>query len=335
MRAIRAVVVVAASLIGWLACSSNNDGCKLGDVRGCTCDDKGTTERGTQACGAGHVWAACKCAAIQPNQPAGSPTTTPVDDGGTDGAPPAQNPAKPRGPSGLVAIAAGAFTMGCSGSLDVGCQDDSKPTHDVTLTAFSIDMTEVTQTEYDACVKTGACKAPGTSATCAWDPATRADFPVTCISWADANAYCASVGKRLPTEAEWERAARGGGTPATGEHTLYPWGDGPLSLDCAHSNFYGVRGCTLPATDVVGTRPDGASPEGALDMSGNVWEWVEDFYQSNYYASSPTSDPHGPAGGSAHVVRGGGYRSGTNSLETTFRFSFGGPDPQVGFRCAK
>ena len=337
MRAIQALGLVVACGGAFFGCTSGEEGCRPGDTVACTCtDEKGATGQGTQSCGAGHVFAPCKCLDQQPNQPGGGGGPGPEVDAGEDTAPPPQNPAKPRGAGPAdVAIPAGAFTMGCDGTASDGCNDDAKPTHDVTLTAFGIDMTEVTQGEYNTCVGSGACKAPGTSGACAWDPSGRADFPVVCVSWDDAVAYCASQSKHLPTEAQWERAARGGGTPTTGEHSLYPWGDAVLTLDCDHANFYGFKGCELPATDVVGLRGAGASPEGVLDLSGNAAEWVSDFYQSNFYASSPASDPTGPGSGSEHVVRGGGYQTGTSTLQSVYRSKSSGPGPQIGFRCAK
>ena len=328
MRAFAVSVIVAAAAAAAFAfaCSSKDEGCKPGEVQACTCADG---SQGTSACGAGHVTTPCKCGGVEPNVDPNQPPGPPRADAGVDSAPPEQNPARPRGPSGMVSVAAGKAKMGCAGGLDLGCRDDSHPVHDVTLTAFTLMKTEVTQGEYQKCVGAGACKAPASRPECAIDPAGRADFSVVCVTWDDAKAYCASQGMRLPTEAEWERAARG-----TLDDTLYPWGLTPPP-DCDHANFFGVRGCKLRVSDVVGLRESGASPVGALDLAGNVWEWVEDVYGAGYYASSPPSDPKGPSGGGAHVIRGGSFGSGTASLQTTYREQSSGENEQIGFRCAK
>ena len=324
--AIGLLLALVAGVAAGASCSSKEAGCRPGDVQACTCEDPKTgSTPGSQACGGGHVFGTCRCGTDQPNQPGGPPTPPPTYDAAVDGAPPPENAPKPRGPSGEVSIGAGKFTMGCD-----GCRDDAKPAHEVTLTAYSIDKTEVSQSEYKKCVDGGGCKAPG-GTDCAFDPAARGDFPVVCVTWDEAKAYCASVSKRLPTEAEWERAARGTGPD---ERQLYPW-SGLTTLDCDHANFFGIRGCELPATDVVGVRPDGASPDGVLDMAGNVWEWVADLYDGGYYAKSPPTDPKGPSSGSEHVIRGGAFRSGTESLETTYRDRSSGGDRSIGFRCAK
>src|SRR5262249_34345882 len=156
MRALPALGLLLAIGAGFLACTSSDDGCAPGDTQACTCgsspdDDGPAGSTGNRVCGAGHVFAPCKCGGLQPNQPGGGGGPPPDDDSGADTAPPPENPAQPRGPSGAIAIAAGTFTMGCDTS-DLGCADDTKPTHDVTLSAFSLDETEVSQTEYNACV---------------------------------------------------------------------------------------------------------------------------------------------------------------------------------------
>src|SRR5262249_35763158 len=136
------------------------------------------------------------------------------------------------------------------------------------------------------------CPAPG----CEWDCG-KGDAPAGCVNFTDAKAYCDWAKGRLPTEAEWELAARGT------DGREFPWGnDAP---DCDHVN---MAGCGDAAAD-VGSHPKGASPYGAMDMAGNVVEMVADFYGATYYATSPEKDPTGPASGAHYVGRGGGYKS--------------------------
>jgi formylglycine-generating enzyme required for sulfatase activity len=156
----------------------------------------------------------------------------------------------------MVYVPAVEFTMG-STDADRDARDEEKPAHAVDLDAFWIDKTEVTNAQYQKCVKTGACEEP----TC-WDNAdlNGAGQPVVCVTWHDAQAYAAWAEGRLATEAEWEKAARGT------DGRLYPWGD--EDADCDKANFKGCAGRTV----AVGSYPDGAGPFGALDMAGNAWE---------------------------------------------------------------
>jgi formylglycine-generating enzyme required for sulfatase activity len=223
-----------------------------------------------------------------------------------------------------VSVAAGAFTMGCDPANGSACRDDEKPAHTVTLAAFAIDATEVTQAQYYECARAGACRQPA----CDFEPCDdqkRAKFPVVCVDRVDAEAYCHFRGARLPSEAEWEKAARGG------DERIYPWGDDPL--DCDHAN---MAGCPTNGTLPVGSLAKGASSFGALDMAGNVVEWVEDAYDPGFYAMSPTNDPTGPRGGTRFGGRGGGWRSTAEWQRTTQRDVY---EPEylkdsLGFRCA-
>lgn len=220
----------------------------------------------------------------------------------------------------MVAVAAGAFWMGCN---DSECLSDESPFRQVTLSAFLIDRTEVTRAAYDSCVDAAACLQPGSGEFCTSDEM-KAN-PVTCVSWQDAADYCSWTGKRLPTEAEWEKAARGT------DGRIYPWGG--VDPTCSSANF---DSCAA-SSESVGSHPDGASPYGAVDMAGNAWEWVADWFDPNYYGSAPNSDPDGPTSGSLKVLRGGSFSLDAWYARTSNR---GRLDPSgrllgnLGFRCA-
>jgi formylglycine-generating enzyme required for sulfatase activity len=224
-----------------------------------------------------------------------------------------------------VTIPAGSFQMGS----DMG-EDNAKPMHTVTLDEFEIGRYEVTNRQYEQCVKAGAC-----------NPSDEARFnakanplePVVAISWFDAETYCEWLGARLPTEAQWEKAARGG---LNGK--LYPWGDDKPSCqagDALRANFR-TDGCGFYLTNVGTYAPNGY---GLYDMAGNVWEWTSDYYDANYYKSflRETTNPFGPFDGTTRVIRGGGWTSSANFIQAHVR-SDQNPDIRndyVGFRCAK
>jgi len=214
----------------------------------------------------------------------------------------------------MVYVPAGEFLMGSS-DADGQARDDEKPQHTVYLDAYWIDRTEVTNAQYRKCVEAGACREPE-----CWSVR---DQPVVCVGWGDAQAYAAWVGGRLPTEAEWEKAARGM------DGRIYPWGNG--APDCSRANYSSCVG--RPA--VVGSYPAGASPYGALDMAGNVWEWVADWYEEGYYARSPDRNPQGPAYGGLWVVRGGSFYLGRDYARCASRyrnFPLGDWSNNYGFR---
>ena len=222
--------------------------------------------------------------------------------------------------SRLVVVPAGAFMQGCNQRIDVDCRLDELPYRSVTLAAFSIDRAEATQAEWARCVSAGACTTPW-----AWyDPRKTPHQPVRSVSWHQAVAYCAWQGRRLPTEAEWEKAARGG------DGRKFPWGS--TAPGCGQANFDVCGGAVVDS----GVLLSGASPSGALDMSGNVSEWVGDYYDRNYYSVAPAVDPRGPAMGSARVARGGGYSSSSGQLRASARM-MGDPAAAydaIGLRCA-
>jgi len=203
----------------------------------------------------------------------------------------------------MVYVPAGEFLMGSS-DADGQAQDNEKPQHTVYLDAYWIDRTEVTNAQYRKCVEAGACREPG-----CWDNENynAPDQPVVCVSWDDARAYAAWAGGRLPTEAEWEKAARGT------DGRIYPWGNS--APDCDKANY---ADC-IEHPAVVGSCLLGANPYGALDMAGNVWEWVADWYDAGYYARSPAHNPQGPDARDSRVLRGGAFSSGERSVRCAAR----------------
>jgi formylglycine-generating enzyme required for sulfatase activity len=261
-------------------------------------------------------------------------------------------------PRGRVRIPGGTFVMGstqaelarairlcerevlaaqCSDSEVIAAIRAESAAHPVTLSPFEMDVTEVTVADYDRCVSAGRCGPPEPSP--AEARSTQPDFPVTHLRWDDANGYCQWAGGRLPTEAEWEYAARGI------EDREFPWGNvynphlanhGALAMEPtdATDGFVGLA--------PVGSYPDGATPLGLLDMAGNAAEWVADVLELDRaghpvgYSETPEVDPKPrTAGGGFHVVRGGSYRDAPIWLRAAARTTTELPRPErVGFRCA-
>jgi eukaryotic-like serine/threonine-protein kinase len=258
----------------------------------------------------------------------------------------------------LVVVPAGDFQMG-SDTED----SNEKPLHTVYLDAFWIDKTDVTNAQFaqfvnDSGYKTDAEKG-GSSIVfninseklevvkgADWKhPQGTVDslkglekYPVTQMSWNDAAAYCKWAERRLPTEAEWEKAARGT------DGRSYPWGNQPPA-----GNLLNFADKNLPAnqsdnsiddgyrfSSPVGNYPDGASPYGVLDMAGNVWNWVADWYDGGYYQGSPEQNPQGPSSGTTRVLRGGGWGDNANNTHSDNRVSSkpNSRGPSLGFRCA-
>jgi len=252
----------------------------------------------------------------------------PVDKGGKESATgqkqSQEKPAPVRPPAGaMVSIPAGEFTMG-SQDGDV----DERPAHKVYVDAFSMDVYEVTVGQYAEFLRSGEARAP-----LDWNAMNQSanqKRPIANVDWADAAAYCKWAGKRLPTEAEWEKAARGT------DGRLYPWGNDPPTP--LHAN-YGKTGLhDYETLTPVGTLEDGKSPYGIYDMAGNVWEWVSDWYDDGYYKNSPQQNPGGPSMGGFKVIRGGSSTSSPRNLRSADRYW----DPPSfrslyfpGFRCAK
>ncbi len=226
-------------------------------------------------------------------------------------------PAADAQPSGqMVEIPGGAFLMG-SNSGDA----DEAPQHSVTLSSFEIDYTEVTQGAYKKCVDGGGCTEPSAN----YSPIIDEQMPVVNVTWDQALTYCVWVGKTLPTEAQWERAARGT------DGRTFPWG-ADATVDCARANTSSCGG-----TQEVGLAT-GVSPEGALDMAGNVWEWTADFYAADAYAAHDGPDPLGPSSGTLRAYRGGSAGNDLSLARASNRASTYNPDvggSGLGFRCAR
>jgi formylglycine-generating enzyme required for sulfatase activity len=246
--------------------------------------------------------------AIKPEHP-----ETPEKIAGKDGAP-------------MMLIPSGEFIMG-SRDDDKMAEKDEWPAHRVYLDAYFIDQYEVTTSRYAKFFQETKRTAP-----VFWDEQVLTQHggkPVVWVSWHDAQAYCAWAGKRLPREAEWEKAARGI------DQRLYPWGNAEPSQTLANFGYRDSMGYGVLTN--FGSLENGRSLYGAYDMAGNVWEWVADWYDSNYYGKSSVHNPKGPSDGEYRVVRGGSWFNGPRELRSAYR---GRDTPlirgaAIGFRCAQ
>ncbi len=228
-------------------------------------------------------------------------------------------PAVPKSEDGaeMVLVPAGEFLMGTDNS------GDQSPRHRVYLDAYYIDKVPVTNALYERFMRATSRHDPGYWSNTNFNGLTQ---PVVGVSWHDADAYCKWAGKRLPTEAEWEKAARGA------DGRKYPWGD---QWDPSRANSDESK---LGKTTPVGSYPGGASPYGALDMAGNVWQWVADWYDASYYRRSPERNPTGPESGQYYkVLRGGSWNNnpiGSRSSDRNLNPP-GNRKGVIGFRCAR
>jgi len=232
---------------------------------------------------------------------------------------------------GEACIAAGTFMMGTTQPVANGYSAHG-PVHSVTLSAYFLDINEVTVARYRRCVDAGICALPGVDAAqgCTYtaESADHEKHPVTCVSWQDGQDFCTWDERRLPTEAEWERAGRG---------TMswkYPWGNVFL---CSLAVVSAGTQCPTYATQLpepVGTAATGHSLEGIMDLSGNAAEWVADWF--GVYPSSAVTNPTGPASGSVRIQRGGGWLTASADANSYARRA-AAPEGQgpYGFRCAR
>ena len=205
----------------------------------------------------------------------------------------------------MVLVPSGSFLMGGES------EKDQVPVHEVFLDSFYIDTKEVNQRDYESVMGFNPSKNKGI------------DLPVESLDWFEANDYCQKLGKRLPTEAEWEKAIRGNTKPK------FFWGNK------INEKFSWFKGNSGGKTHPVGTRIPNSY--GIYDMSGNVWEWVSDWYDKNYYKRRPYSNPQGPKTGEFKVQRGGSWSNIADYHSSTYRMVYGpeGKDEFNGFRCTK
>ncbi len=265
---------------------------------------------------------------------------------------PATDPAEiqpatpPEAPTGMALVPEGEFWMGRVHMFPVDARgynmrdrQDATPAHRVRLDEFFIDQNEVTNEEYEKFAEATGRGKPWQWGRAGRIPAGEERIPVYNVSWDEADAYCAWAGKRLPTEAEWEKAARGGL-----DRKRFPWGDEGLGLqddEVADDGYAGQTGQRAHSNYPYGPATVGSYPSngyGLNDMTGNVWEWVNDWHYRNYYSISPVDNPQGPPEGKYKTIRGGGWSdSDERNLMIHFR-SYADPEVRsttVGFRCAQ
>jgi formylglycine-generating enzyme required for sulfatase activity len=225
-------------------------------------------------------------------------------------------------PDEMALIPAGDFLMGTEDGLP-----DARPLHRVYLSSYLIDRYEVTNAQYRQCVDGGACGAPRDRET--FDDRERNGHPVVNVTWSQARAYCQWAGKRLPTEAEWEKAARGT------DGRRYPWGNNEMVIE-QHRPKGNEAKLTANGMGPIETDAASASPYGVYGLVGSVSEWVKDWYADDLYAVSSSRDPQGPLRGSFRVLRGAGWNEGLPELRSSYRgwdeMTYWGPT--LGIRCA-
>lgn len=248
-------------------------------------------------------------------------------------------------------IPSGEFMMGCDSELFGLCNGGNSPYHLVRLSAYKIDKYEVTSGDYQKCIDAGDCsnnnaiephysgykKDSEENSYCNLGAEGKSNHPMNCVSWFGAIAYCNWLNRRLPTEAEWEKAARGT------DGRMYPWGNKEPNCDYAIMALYNEEtdrydyGCGINSTWAIGSKDKGMSPYGVYDMAGNVFEWVNDWYDEDYYEITPSENPTGPETGRYRVAHGGSWDFDYKYGLRIFNRGYNDPDVLYnynGFRCA-
>ena len=227
-----------------------------------------------------------------------------------------------------VLIGSGIYSMGCEDG-----DEDEIPVQSVSIQTFEIMKTEVTIVLFRRCVEAGACETPSSSVGCNWGKSEREDHPVNCVDWYQASAFCEWAGGRLPSEAEWEYAAR-----SEGQNITYPWGDQEATCQFAVMFEYdGGNGCGTNSTWPICSKAEGSTEQGLCDMAGNVQEWVEDWYHDSYEGAPSNGSAWNSPEGALRVLRGGSWGDDPGSLRTSNRNR---SNPTYwhfysGFRCAR
>lgn len=233
----------------------------------------------------------------------------------------------------LVWVPGGKFGMGCNVDANLPCYPDEVPWHSVTLAPFAIDRTEVTVGAYRRCVESGTCTPPKSKAKvgrCTWEQKGSDALPVNCVTWFQANDYCLFAGRELPTEAQWEKAARGV------DGRRQPWGNDPLT--CERANVFLPPKFCVGDPVAVGSYPQSTGPYGTVDQIGNVLEWAADWFDAKYYYDSAEVDPAGPPQSGRRVLRGSSYSDAIRGGQYVSARYFLEPDTAsalIGFRCVK
>ena len=342
MRPLAALFLITiGSILAFLGCEAlTGESCTVGDEEGCAC---ATGASGMRQCGASGRWGACEC------PPARLPDAGPVDRGlssqdattrGSDlGGPDIVAPAGPLDEAAWVSLPGGVFVMG----RDDG-QEYEGPAHQVTVQHFEMLRVEVTVGQYAACVVAGACQAPDQTFTCdpatypavTWRPTGRDDAaPVNCVDALKAEAFCLWTGGRLPSEAQWEYAAR-----SSGAQDLYPWGAAPASCALAvmdDSPASDAPGCGAGGPSPSCSRPPGETAQGLCDMAGNLSEWTDDCYQTTYAGAPVDGSARPGAMDCDRSVRGGDWDSPPAEVTVTYREWVwpGAASAYLGFRCVR
>ncbi len=329
------IALIVGVLIGCLGCSVQTPDASF------ECSDEGAACDDGNPCTVGD---ACKAGACAPGNPTDFETCCASVGGAVGGACIAHDEA---GDWGLVPE--GSLWMGCNGALDLSCQPDEAPQHEVQISKpYWIGVHEVTVKAYQTCVEFGGCAdPPAAGGQCNWGATGREMHPVNCVTWHQADAFCAWAGGRLPSEAEWELAARGRcednpGDDCAAAMRVWPWGhDTPKCGDTSVFDAGAGSGCAQGGTWEVGSgSAEGKSPFGMQDMAGNVWEWTADGYDVDGYAAlaeTPAIDPMAAVGDDLRVRRGGGFSSVATYTRPGARAGDKASSAAVtlGFRCAR